>query len=546
MVGEQITSMLKLRPWQQNAVNKALHWLLKEKKDKRFLINAAPGTGKTICASVIAKELFNQNKIERTIVIAPRTEVVNQWRSEFSAVTGRTIMKITSADEDLGLDVACTWNSVQNNLTLFQDICERKKTLIICDEHHHAAINAVWGTSADSAFKASEYIVILTGTPIRTDGNEPIWFSYSQDKSKLEHNPDGSYVLDYGEAVDLGYCRPIFFHRHEGKFNVKLTDNDESIKVSGLEGVVINEKQHPKKLVQTLQKSLDYYTLVRAPQYLADGKSPNMDSYQASMIEWSIKKLADIQLRMPQAAALVIAPSIAVAEHFSKIIENLTNKKPFVVHSKKSNPDDLIDAFRHSKNDWIVSVAMISEGVDIKRLRLLVYLPNAQTELFFRQAMGRVVRRINKDDDSRAYVIMPTFKIFENYARKVESEMSPGVKKPEEKKSHKICPECETECIINTSKCDFCDHVFKKILKPKNPKHSLHDYTLTLDSAIRMGGIARQMDIDEDDVQSAEKNYESIRKEILESGDEKMIQILSLFPEESVIKLKKLLNKIKD
>ena len=61
-----------------------------------------------------------------------------------------------------------------------------------------------------------------------------------------------------------------------------------------------------------------------------------------------------------------------------------------------------------------------------------------------------------------------------------------------------------------------------------------------------MGGIARQMDIDEDDVQSAEKNYESIRKEILESGDEKMIQILSLFPEESVIKLKKLLNKIKD
>ena len=61
-----------------------------------------------------------------------------------------------------------------------------------------------------------------------------------------------------------------------------------------------------------------------------------------------------------------------------------------------------------------------------------------------------------------------------------------------------------------------------------------------------MGGIARQMDIDEDDVVAAEKHYDSIRKEILESGDEKMIQILKLFPEESVIKLKDILNKIKD
>ena len=72
---------LKLRPWQTKAVNKALDWLLVKNKDKRFLINAAPGTGKTICAAVIAKELFDKEEINRVIVIAPRKEVVNQWRS---------------------------------------------------------------------------------------------------------------------------------------------------------------------------------------------------------------------------------------------------------------------------------------------------------------------------------------------------------------------------------------------------------------------------------------------------------------------------------
>ena len=45
-----------------------------------------------------------------------------------------------------------------------------------------------------------------------------------------------------------------------------------------------------------------------------------------------------------------------------------------------------------------------------------------------------------------------------------------------------------------------------------------------------MGGIAREMDVDEDDVQQAEKYYKDIRKEILDSGDARVIEVLSLFP----------------
>ena len=61
-----------------------------------------------------------------------------------------------------------------------------------------------------------------------------------------------------------------------------------------------------------------------------------------------------------------------------------------------------------------------------------------------------------------------------------------------------------------------------------------------------MGGIARQMDITEDEARDSEKHYENIRKEILESGDTRMIEALGLFPNESLIKLKKILNKITD
>jgi superfamily II DNA or RNA helicase len=40
----------KLRPWQLEALNKALEWLVVDRQDRRFLINAAPGAGKTIAA----------------------------------------------------------------------------------------------------------------------------------------------------------------------------------------------------------------------------------------------------------------------------------------------------------------------------------------------------------------------------------------------------------------------------------------------------------------------------------------------------------------
>ena len=76
-----------------------------------------------------------------------------------------------------------------------------------------------------------------------------------------------------------------------------------------------------------------------------------------------------------------------------------------IVHSNKPNASKIIRRFRNSKKRWIVSVAMISEGVDIKRLRVLVYLPNAKTELAFRQSIGRVIRSMGKNDISRAYII---------------------------------------------------------------------------------------------------------------------------------------------
>lgn len=539
---------INLRPWQAACANKAIDWL-QAGADRHFLIDAAPGAGKTICASVIAQRLFEAGMIDRVIVIAPRTTVVNQWADEFKFVTGRPMLKITGADEEpenYGVDLCATWSAIQGSLDGLQAVCRQDRTLVICDEHHHAARAAAWGDGADGAFADAKYSLILTGTPIRSDGKESVWLAYD-DQGLIDHPEGGSYTLSYGEAVDLEYCRPITFHRHEGKFSVTL-DDGENISVSGAEDTDFSPAL---KRIRGLQQALDYYKLACTPKYLASGAA-DPDSYQANMLQWCIDKLNDLRLRMPEAGGLVIAPNIPVAEYMAELLELLDGEKPVVVHNQVANPEGKITAFRNSKKRWIVSVAMISEGVDIQRLRVLAYLPNAQTELSFRQAMGRVVRNFGPQDDSRAYVVMPTHRIFEEYARRVEAEMSPAKLRPSDAPDTKVCPDCGAECPKDAAACHVCDAEFPVrqprmktcdacgALNPLSAKDCqscgtafAHAFEISLNEALRVGAIIRGMDLGEEEVQEGEAIRDVFRKGVLSSGDDQLIKILKLLPEES-------------
>jgi len=557
-------SEINLRPWQAEAKRKCIDWYLSQSENKHFLINAAPGAGKTICASVIANDLINRQLIDRVIIIAPRAEVVRQWSKEYEFITGRHVSKVTGADEDLDsydVDLCATWSAIQNLTKEMKNVCNSKSTLVICDEHHHAAVSAAWGKGADSAFSNSKYSLILTGTPIRSDGNETVWLAFDS-KGKIDHPDDGTYTLSYGKSVDLGYCRPVTFHRHEGNFEVSLGDGSIA-KVSGAKTPKISTNL--KKRIRGIQAALDFYKLACTPQFLDDGVSINTESYQGSMIKWGVNKLNETRKTVPNAGGLIIAPNIAVAEYMCSLIEEIEGEKPALVHSQVSNADSQLSAFRRNTKRWLVSVAMVSEGVDIKRLRVLIYLPNAQTELFFRQAIGRVVRSLGQEDDSRAYVIMPAQKSFDNFARSVEQEMSASALKKEAKKLTKICPVCDAHCHINAIECHDCGHEFNQ---EKNQYKHCHvcdaeneldaeeciecgekfknDFCIDLKDSLRAGAIVRGMDLDEEEVLTGERLGPSLRADILSSGDEALIKLMSKLPDEAAGRLAKIISRHSD
>ena len=557
--GNQMPTETNLRNWQKEAHNKCLDWFQSAADNKHFVINAAPGAGKTVCASVIAKSLIEKALVDRVIVIAPRAEVVRQWGDEFFSVTGRHMTKVTGADDGIdgyGDDLSATWTAVDGLSDGFRAVCDANKTLVICDEHHHAAVEAAWGSSANSAFKNAKYVLVLTGTPMRSDGEATVWLAFDS-HGQINHPDEGSYALNYGQAVDLNYCRPATFHRHQGKFDVTLGDG-EIIEVDGLTDVQLPEINIGKK---ALKNALEFYKIVCTPKYEADGITPEQNSYHTSMVQWGMSKLDEVRLQMPKAGGLVIAPNIEMAEYFSKIIERLDGEKPVLVHSEMPNAEQKISAFRRNDKKWIVSVAMISEGVDIRRLRVLLYLPYSQTELSFRQAVGRVVRTDGRNDLSRAYIVMPTHKIFEEYARRIESEMSSTAKKVS-RPTEKICPTCEAKCDLKASVCGDCGHEFGSKrehlfecpecshLNPigssgcSNCGHSFtHKFKISLREATRHGVITRGSDIDEDETQEGEKISPSFRADILATGHPVLIDLLARSTPESDAILVKIVSK---
>lgn len=546
-----------LRPWQVQALAKSLNWLVEKRSDKHFLINAAPGSGKTIAACSIANALFAREEIDRVIVIAPRSEVVNQWAADFHSVVHRGMMKVTAADGDVGrldLDICATWAAVQGLSLQFKSICETNRTLVICDEHHHAAVEAAWGKGANDAFVDASFVLILTGTPIRSDAKKSVWLAYD-DVGAIDFPEEGTFTLTYGEAVDLEYCRPTTFHRHEGLFNVDF--EGEVVNVSGHK-----EAQLPNdmKRIPGLQRALNFYALACTPQYEKDGKTPLRIGYQATMLEYASHKLNDLRERMPEAGGLIIAPSIEMAEYFVRLVELVEGETPILVHNKVQNPDGKIDAYRKTDKRWLVSVAMVSEGVDIPRLRVLLYLSSALTELAFRQAIGRVVRTNGPNDDTRAYVVMPSFDILENYARKIEREMSPSKRREPGEHKTKRCPVCRTECEKSATVCPVCSFEFPSrptktkncpichTVSPLSAKvcdnchHSfLAQFHLTLEEALRAGVITRGMEIGEEETREGEALAADVRAKILKSGDENLLRLLKSFPEETFGRLKAIL-----
>ena len=360
------SSTAPLRPWQRKALNR---YLMAGSDD--FMVVATPGAGKTTFALRVARELMDAGTITQIIIIAPTDHLKTQWAHaadrvgiridpKFSGTAGRT-----SSDYD---GVAATYAGVAGAPVAFATRCKTRDTLVILDEIHHAGDAKSWGEATRLAFSEATRRLTLTGTPFRSDDNPIPFVNYEVIAGGMKRSvADFSY--GYGDALTDRVVRPVLFMSYSGEARWRTRAGDEVTMRLG----EIALKEHTQRAWRT---ALD----------------PEGDWIPA-VLKAAHSRLEQLRTSgVPDAAGLVIASDQQDARAYAELLEHLTGVRPTVVLSDDRGSSAEIARFTRSKDEWIVAVRMVSEGVDIPRLGVLVYATNTSTPMFFAQAVGRVIR----------------------------------------------------------------------------------------------------------------------------------------------------------
>lgn len=368
---------LVLRNWQKIFLAK---W---QASGVDFLLAALPGCGKTIAALSAAKRFLDRYPAGRILIVCPSRNLQEQWRDE----AGRDPFRIhITTKEFVGhwksgfSGLAITYQTVANNHLVFRRLTSNlaNPTLVIFDEIHHAGDDLSWGDAIRSAFENAKQRLLLSGTPFRTDG-APIPF--------VRYDDDGQSIAnaryDYPDAIKDGVLRVVAFHHHDG--DVKYLDNAGNVVVGLVNSQVAEDdaKAHLGMLIS------------------GDGQ------FARSLLEKANKQLCLHRRKMPNAGGLVLCRDTYHAQEIARVLTDVTGVAPDVVVSDDEIANSNVKSFRDSDRPWIVAVRQVSEGVDIRRLMVLCYLTNTVTELFFRQAIGRIVRNMKTKFDQQADCFIP-------------------------------------------------------------------------------------------------------------------------------------------
>jgi len=370
---------LRLRPWQRRALDTYQTTALPD-----FLAVATPGAGKTVFALTAAR-LTLPSLGGRLIVVAPTRHLKLQW---------------ATAAERFGLHLETDWTptdrlpgDVQGLVTTYQQVATASDDLArvaaggltILDEVHHAGDELAWGDGVTAAFSTAARRLALSGTPFRSDTAAIPFLNYVGDQVV----PDVEY--GYGEALSDGaVVRPVYFPRFGGHMEWTAPD--------GAEISASFEDPLPRSLAnQRLRAALSL-----------EGE------WLPAVLGHANRQLSEIRASQPDAGGLVIATDQDHAQAISRLLRDRFGVRATVAVSEDSEASAKISRFATSADPWIVAVRMVSEGVDIPRLRVGVHATTTTTELFFRQAVGRVVRHTG--GRGRAYMFVPDDPRLRHYA----------------------------------------------------------------------------------------------------------------------------------
>ncbi len=378
-------STVTLRPWQRAAFDR-----YRSSPAPDFLAVATPGAGKTTFALACARSTLADWADDgaavgrRLVVVAPTSHLKVQW---------------SLAAHRLGLQLDPDWapgqglaRDVHGLVTTYQQVASAAAAnslrglaadgMVILDEIHHAGHERAWGDGVFQAFELAAKRLSLSGTPFRSDSARIPFVRYEVNaEGDLAH---ADYTYGYADALrDGGVVRPVYFPRVDGQMEWSTPSGDV---LRATFGDALARDQVSARLRTALSLDGDWLPTVLGQAH---------------------ERLRAVRQQQPDAGGLVIATDQDHAQGIVRLLRNRFAIVADVVVSDDPGASRKIAEFAVNDRPWLVAVRMVSEGVDIPRLRVGVYATTTSTELFFRQAVGRFVRWQAGRASQKAFVYIP-------------------------------------------------------------------------------------------------------------------------------------------
>lgn len=416
--------MIKPRGWQVVALERFLN-----NEELNFLLEATPGAGKTIFSGLCAQRMFQDQEIDFVLIFVPNITIKGDEDAGFLGDWHKVGVEITRELKDgkghpKEFKGAVVTYSQLPNLVSSINTWKRNglRILVIFDEVHHLTETNVWGSNAEAVARDVVKILSMTGTPFRGDGKPISFLRYDKNQEAI-----ADFKFSYRQAVaaDPRICRPVQFIHDDGIAEFIRDEEEQKLRVS---------------LAVTQEQSADAArTLFRSDS-----------NWLEAVLERAEDCLDDYRTWDTDAGGLVICRpgnDDNDDKHLMKVArlgERVSGQAPETVHHDDREATSKIVAFRKGTKKWIYAVRKISEGVDIKRLRVLVMANRPTTELLFRQMVGRILRVDNEKNPGGATVFIAKFPQLVEWAARFSKEAQAGLKDAAEK-SNQMEPGDERE-----------------------------------------------------------------------------------------------------
>lgn len=342
---------------------------LRNKGEHRAIIISATGTGKTYLSAFDVRQV----KPRRMLYIAQQQQILTKAMESYQRVLNCSV-------DDLGLFSGTTKNHDRKYVFATVQTMSRPEVLkqftsdefdyILIDEVHHAGAETY--QRVIDHFKDADFMLGMTATPERTDGINIF--------ELFGHNI--AYEIRLQKALDEGMLCPFHYYG----VAEYLGSGDDSGQNSAERQISVSQDMSAKDSSQLTYEISQLATRER--------------------VRYIIDKIQQYSPYHQQVTGLVFCSRRDEAQRLSELFNEQTNQQEERNYRTKAitgatpvrEREAAIKQLEQGELDYIFTVDLFNEGIDIPAVNQIVMLRSTQSSIIFTQQLGRGLRKFPHKD----------------------------------------------------------------------------------------------------------------------------------------------------